>query len=149
MATGGAAGPVHPVRTANHQYQYLFHPKHHGRGGPREAQWLKELSHDQEFGVFDLADTHELLDGKGHLYGFHLGPNQEILELGTLEQQVAMFPRARPDEPWHGYPLSPLRRVRSPHPEERDVPTEVLRRMVERGLLSEIERRRLEKGKRA
>jgi hypothetical protein len=149
MATGESAGLVHPVQTANHQYQYLFHPKHHGRGGPREAQWSKELRRDQEFAVFDLADIHDLLDGKGHLYGLRLAPNREILELGTLGQQVAMFPRARPDEPWHGYPLSPLRRVSPPHPEERDVPTEVLRRMVERGLLNEIERRRLEKGRRA
>jgi hypothetical protein len=146
MATGGSAGLVHPVRTRNHQYQYLFHPKHHG-GDPREGQWLKELSHDEEFTVFDLADEHDLLDEKGHLYGLRLGQDREILELGTLGQQVAKFPHARPDETWHGFPLSPLSVGKPPYPPEREVPKGVLRRMVDRRLLNEIQRKRLEKGK--
>jgi hypothetical protein len=148
MATGGSAGPEHPVRTANHQYRYFFHSEHHG-GDPGKAQWSKELSHAEEFAVFDLADTHDLLDAKDHLYGLHLGPRGEILELGTLDQQVAKFPRARDNESWHGFPLAPLRRVKPPHPPERETPMEVLRRMVERGLLNEIQRKRLAKGKSA
>ena len=33
-----------------------FYDKHHGRGGSDAAQWLANLSRDDEFAVFEVAD---------------------------------------------------------------------------------------------
>jgi len=147
MSTGGPAVPEHPVPTRNHGYRYQFHPKHHDPSRRDVAQWLPEMSREAEFAVFDLADVHDLLDVKGNLYGLRLGPDREVFELGTLGQQVAMFPQARDNQHWHGYPLMPLWKVRPPHPEVRKAPSAVLQQMVDRGLLEHEDRNRLEKGK--
>lgn len=147
MSTGGPTIPEHPTPTRNHAYRYLFHPKHHDPGRVADGQWLPEMTRDEEFAVFDLADDHDLLDEDGSLYGLRLSPAGEILALGTLEQQVAKFPWARPGERWHGYPLGPLVRPRGPSPSERVIPSEVLKQMAKRGLLDDDQLRRLRNGK--
>ncbi len=151
MSTGGAAIPEHAVRTRNRELRYLFHTKHHVPGRPRGevAQWRIEVTREQEFGVFDLADDRDTFDPEENLYGVALDDEGEVLELGTDGQQVAFFPNTRPEQPWHGYPLAPLKRVEPPHPPKREVPREVLRRMVEVGMLDEAQRKRLMKGKQA
>jgi hypothetical protein len=108
MSVGETSGPIHPVPTQRNGYRYLFHVKHHG-GDVRAARWLPSLSHDEEFAVFDGADQNEVSDERGFLYG--VGARDEdggLSFLGTWQQQIAEFPRARPDETWHGYPLYAL-----------------------------------------
>lgn len=147
MSTGGPAVPEHPVPTRNHGYRYQFHPKHHDPSRRDVAQWLPEMSREEEFGVFDLADDHYLCDEKDNLFGLRPRHNGELPDLGTLGQQIARFPHARPSEPWHGYPLAVLRLVREPSPPEREIPVGVLRQMVAAGLLDEDECKRLGRGK--
>jgi hypothetical protein len=108
MASGVETGPLHPVPTRRSGYRYFFYVKHHGRGGAGDAQWSDDLSPQEEFGVFDLADEHDLSDQQGNLFGLHIGRAGKILMLGTWKQQVAKFPRAHPGQPWHGYPLWPV-----------------------------------------
>ncbi len=109
MSFGESSGPIHPVPTRRSGYRYLFYDKHHGRGGPDAAQWLPNLSRDDEFTVFDMADRDEISDERDWLYGM-LPRHAEgyILDLGTWGQQVAEFPPARANDAWHGYPLWPL-----------------------------------------
>jgi hypothetical protein len=148
MATGeAAAGPIHPVPTQRSGYRYFFYEKHHGRGGPDAAQWEPSLSHEEEFGVFDLADLHEVSD-EGRLYGIGRDSEGRIRSLGIWDEQVAEFPAARDGELWHGYPLWPLlekgpvnRRGQKHRPAKA-----VFRRMEEERLLTTRERKRLEKG---
>jgi hypothetical protein len=147
MSTGGEPGHLHPERTRTHDYQYFFYDEHHGRGGPEVAQWAEDLSEAEEFGIFDRSDELDLSDDAGNLYGLRIGPDLEILELGTLKQQVAKFPHAHPDQPWHGFPLGPLKPARQPQPPTREIPRDALRKMEERGLLDAAQRKRLERGK--
>jgi hypothetical protein len=143
MATGGEPGHLHSVRTTRNRYAYFFDDKHHGRGGPRAAQWAEDVSEEEEFAIFDRSDDLDLSDTDGNLYGLRIGPNGEILVLGTWKQQVAEFPRAHPGHPWHGYPLGPLKDTRPPHPPVRPLPRDALQKMVDRGLLSGGQRKRL------
>jgi hypothetical protein len=147
MSSGGDSGPLHPVSTRRSGHRYLFYAKHHGRDA-RAAQWLPDFSHDEEFAIFDTADSHEVADEHGWLYGIRIGPGGEVLDLGTWGQQVAEFPFARQNEPWHGYPLWPLREAGpSNRSGEKHRPSRaVFLRMEAVDLLTTRDRKRLLKG---
>ena len=146
MATGETSNPIQPVPTRTGK-QYLFSDKHHGLV-PDAAQWLRDLSREDEFAIFDTADTFELCDDRGRLYGLRRNPEGRILKLGTRDEQIAEFPFARPNAPWHGYPIYPLReagpenRQGEKHRPSRDV----FDKMVAVGLLQNSQMKRLMKG---
>ena len=149
MATGESSGPIHPTPTRRSGYRYLFYVKHHGPGGhDGPAKWASEFSHDEEFAVFDSADFHEISDERGWLYGVRISESQQVLALGTWGQQVAEFPQARANEPWHGYPLWPLKQDGPPNRRgEQHRPSKaVFQKMEEVGLISRRDRKRLQKG---
>ena len=155
MSVGEDSGPIHPLSTRRSGYRYLFYDKHH-RHAPTgrkyelgNAQWLPEMSRDQEFEVFDLADHHRVYDERGWLYGVRpRDANGVIQPLGTWDQEVAEFPSAPTGQPWHGYPRWPLtdlgpdnRRGEKTRPAKQ-----VFDRMEDVGMLTARERRRLQKG---
>jgi hypothetical protein len=143
MSTGGEPGHEHPVRTrGDTHYRYFFYDKHHASSGRWAAQWARDLSEDEEFSIFDRADTLDLLDSQGNLYGLR-GMPQELLALGTLDEYIAKFPRAHADQPWHGFPVAPLRPVPPTRPPYRPVPVDALKAMQAQGLISEGELNRL------
>lgn len=146
MASGESSGPIHPDATRNGK-RYLFSAKHHGHD-PNASRWLPALSRDEEFSVFDTADFHIVRDERGWLYGVRIGSSGDVLELGTWGQQVAEFPLARPSEPWHGYPLWPLKEVGSSNRrgEKHRPPKGVFVRMEAEGLIRTRDRKRLQKG---
>src|SRR5262245_21269251 len=146
MSVGGEGGHLHAVRTRRSSYRCFFYDKQHGRGGPEAARWALDLSEEEEFGIFDQADFHDLSDAPGNLYGIPLGPDREVLYLGTLRQQVAKFTDSGPH--WHGFPLGPLdEKLDPPHPPVRALPKDALEKIVDAGLLTREERKRLLKGK--
>jgi hypothetical protein len=146
MSVGGEGGHLHPVPTGRNGFHYFFYDKHHGRGGPEAARWALDLSENEEFGIFDQADDLELSDDRGSLYGIRLGPEGQVIALGTLRQQIAKFTDSGPH--WHGFPLGPLdRNLNPPHPPERALPKDALQKMVDARLLTREERKRLLKGK--
>lgn len=137
---------LHEIRTGRSGYQYQFTPKHHGQDA-QAARWLPELSLEEEFAVFGVADQFEIADDDGWLYGVQ--PEADGLrELGTWSQQVAAFPHAREGEAWHGYPLFPLdQRAPQNRQGERMRPSKaVFRRMHEAGLITTVQQKRLMKG---
>ena len=142
MSTGESSGPIHPVPTRRSGYRYLFYDKHHGLDR-HAARWVADLSQGEEFLVFDEADFHDLSDDRGCLYGVRPRVEGRIPKLGTKGEQVAEFPRARPNQPWHGYPAWPL------GGERHGPPKRVFQKMEDSGLLSTRDRKRLEKGKNA
>jgi hypothetical protein len=138
---------VHDQRTTRSDYQYQFTPKHHG-ADPGAAQWLPELSLEEEFAIFDVADEHDLSDDDGRLYGVQRDADESLRYIGIWHEQVAKFPLAREGEAWHGYPAYPLvdegpenRRGQSSRPAGA-----VFGKMVRAGLISQSQRRRLMKG---
>ncbi len=155
MSVGETSGPIHPVPTRLSGFLYIFTDKHHRPAqadrvrDAGHAQWDPSMSHVEEFDVFDLADHHEVFDGRGWLYGVRPRDDAgDIPPLGTWGQEIAEFPSARPGQPWHGYPLWPLsgegpenRRGEKARPEKA-----VFARMEAVGLLTRRERKRLQKG---
>ena len=110
------------------------------------AKWALDLGENEEFGIFDQADDLELSDDRGNLYGIRLGPERQVLVLGTHRQQIAKFTDSGLH--WHGFPLGPLERnLDPPHPPDRALPKDALRKMVDAGLLAREERKRMLKGK--
>jgi hypothetical protein len=141
---------VHETLTRRSQYAYQFTPKHHGADGDA-AQWRPELTLEEEFAVFDLADEHELSDHDGQLYGLQQGGDDALRHLGIWDEQIAEFPSAREGEAWHGYPVYPLvelgprnRRGQKCRPQKM-----VFDKMILAGLITRNQRQRLLKGKHA
>jgi hypothetical protein len=147
-AAGGTPGPIHPQRTDRSGHQYCFYWKHHGRPTSDPACWCREVSQADEFEVFNLADRHDLSSQRGWLYGILRDSDDEVRTLGTLGQQVAEFPFARPSQDWHGYPLWPLSEAgpENRRGERSKPPKIVFQKMQDKGVLSYAEHMRLAKG---
>jgi len=137
---------VHEQPTNRSAYRYQFTPKHHGLDS-RAAQWLPELTLEEEFRVFNTADDCEIVDERGWMYGV-LRVDNRLQDLGTWHQQIAEFPQSRQGESWHGYPLWTVnelapenRRGESMRPDKA-----VFKKLESRKLLTKRERKRLVKG---
>jgi hypothetical protein len=89
----------HAATTNRTGYRYRFTPKHHGRD-KKAAQWLPDMTLDEEFAVFDLADQHDVSSEDGSLYGLWPDGQGGLNDIGTWGQQVAEFPAAGENEPW-------------------------------------------------
>src|SRR5689334_20035219 len=101
-----------PTRTSG--FRYLFTSKHHGRPhSSDDAQWHSDLTLQAEFDIFELADTYAIYDEGGHLFGLWRAADLTYRELGARKEQVAIFPVPSPGNPWHGFPLYPLKGVKS------------------------------------
>jgi hypothetical protein len=143
---------THPGRTRRNQRSYCFTPKHHGKGSSGDARWLPSLPRDEEFGVFDMADWHDLSDTSGNLYGLrirNMAGRLEFLELGTQHEVIAQFWEESDQKHWHGYPSWP---VKAKEPVNRSgqeyrPPRLVFDKMVEAGFLKPSQARRLKAGK--
>ena len=138
----------HPIPTRRSRYRYLFTSKHHGGGDQNAARWSLELSENEEFSVFDIADEHDLSDERHWLYGVFRKDNGELRDVGTVNQQMAAFPFTAEGQPWHGYPLWPIAEF-APGPlrgEKHRPPKEVFEKMVNVGLLTIRQKKRLWKG---
>lgn len=140
---------IHGEQSRRGRYQYQFLPKHHGGpgAGPDEAQWLRSLSLDEEFSIFDAADEHELSDEDGNLFGVERQGPDSLRFIGIWREQVAIFPVVREGEAWHGYPVYPLvdegpeyRRGQKGRPD-----VSVFTKMVRAGIISPSQRKRLMK----
>jgi hypothetical protein len=151
MAKNKTPNEIHPVVTRRSGYSYCFSDKHHGLDY-EAAQWA--VSHEEEFGAFDDGDDRDLSDDKANLYGLLKDSQGRFCSLGTRDEQFARFPHPRKGKPlqagdaWHGYPIWPLGDAPSNREAETDCPPkEVLVKMVNSGLLSEVQRRQVLKGK--
>jgi hypothetical protein len=138
---------VHETLTERSRYQYQFTPKHHG-ADPGAAQWLPELTLDEEFAVFNTADLHAVADEDGRLYGIQRLADGSLRDLGTWNEQVAEFPVASEGTAWHGYPvwaISPGGPTNRAAMQMRPAKS-VFRRMEGEELITKRQRKRLEKG---
>ena len=154
MASGEDPCPAYVVEgrhvlTNRSQLRYCFYRAHHGRGTRDDSQWIEDLSEAEEFSVFDLADRHDIVDPKGHLYGVRVGPDPlTILDLGTEGEQIAKFWKTPEGQPWHGFPLWPLGNDEPPNRKKTVAPKAALQRLEQVDLLLPDQRRRLQKGDR-
>ena len=132
---------LHPERTRRSNFEYLFTDKHHG-GDRNAARWSPELSEAQEFSVFDEADWHELSNSEGWLFGV-LRLESDLSVLGTKGELVAGFDPGNGQQPWHGYPVYPLKSG-----DQKGRPEKVVfARMVQIGMITLREKKRLLKAR--
>lgn len=143
---GTVPGPVYPEPTAVNNRCYFFYVKHHTPINIEDAQWLPGLPLAEEFGVFELANRHDLSASNGNLFGLRIREGL-VLELGILGEQVAAFPFVRGDMPWHGFPHWPLAKDGGPGGRIYPPPRQALKKLEAVGLITPKQRRRLEAGK--
>lgn len=101
---------IHGRPTARSGLTYCFTPKHRGAGSTGDARWRPDLSREEEFGVFEIADDN------GNLYGLYLvkeGGRWQILGLGIRGELIARFWHEAPAVPWHDHLLWPIEASRS------------------------------------
>ena len=147
MASGEDPCPMHPKPTRLSSFRYCFFTAHHGRGAPDDAQWVENLSLDDEFAIFDLSDWHKLSDEKGHYYGLRRSDDGMILTLGTDGEQIAKFWNPLNNNPTHGFPLLPVAADGPANRKQTVVPRIALLKMESVGLLEPTQRKRIQKGK--
>jgi hypothetical protein len=148
MASADDPCPEYPERTRRSDFRYCFYVKHHGRGAPNASQWAEDVSRQDEFGIFDEADWHDLSDSEGDLYGLRRSAEGDLLDLGTHGEQIAKFWRPSTDnQPTHGFPMWPVAEDSSDNRKKQSAPVAALSKMVEQGLLLPSHYKRLRKGK--
>src|ERR1017187_2918172 len=138
----------HRQVTSENQRRSQFISKHHGGPGSKgQAQWVLSLTFDEEFSIFDEADSFVILDGKGHMYGVLRDGNGELRDVGTGQEQMAKFPRQK-SGPWHGYPCWPINKSGPTNRKKQKMfpPKQAFDLLQEAGLISEEQRDRLKKG---
>lgn len=136
------------TRPTKKRKRYLFTIKHHAlRDESEHAQWSRDLSEDEEFAVFELADDNDLADGDGDLYGVLLSGKRTLRSIGRLGEQLGFFWEPSPGSfEWHGHPLYPLNEsgLSEGHQKNRIWPPKhVLSKMVECGIIAASMRKRL------
>lgn len=71
------------------------------RGRPNKSVW--SVARDEEFDIFEIADSNDWNDGERGYWGF-LGHNPA--EIGCDGERLAVFPfKAASADDWHGYPV--------------------------------------------
>lgn len=152
MPNGQYPGPLHPrpIDRDGCYYWYFFIDKQHKPEAVRskDSQWLREMSHDEEFAVFELAVTHDLSNERGVLYGLRLDEEGTVMTLGTREEQVARFPVPPEGHAWHGYPVWPIMRLDQDRRSRKSPPPlPVLKKMQDAKLIDGTQRKRLAGGR--
>ena len=124
--------------------RYIFMEKHHGGpSAPGQAQWLPSLSFETEFWIFDQANIQNFKDKDGRLFGMLKEPTSVCEIIGTRDEQIARFEPPSAGNPWHGFPVYPLSGVKGRSKFAGRPRPEVFARMVEVGLITEEQARRL------
>jgi hypothetical protein len=121
---------------------------------------LTDLTLDEEFAIFDRADgivlqppavdNCQVADANGNLYGYEKLMNGSLREIGTWHQQMAEFPVQVAETVWHGYPIWP---IGPPAPQNLQgqkcrPDSQVFDRMMQLGVITPGQRKRLKKGDR-
>ena len=95
------------IPTKRGKRQYLSRTKHQKNGFGDYAKWE---SQNIEIETFDNADSLPNWECNSHLWGFIKNNNNDIVTIGTKNEQFGFFPATRnPTDDWHGYPVFPFK----------------------------------------
>jgi hypothetical protein len=149
VAERGNSRDVWPHSTARNKYRYYYHPKHHGGGGPTDSRWCPDVSQQEEFTIFELADTLDLSDERNNLFNVRKSDDGKIHELGVFHEQIARFWGPSGNDLWHGHPLWPVvtESAINRSGQEYRPSRVVFQKFVARGVLSERDSCRLNSGR--
>src|SRR5436305_1840711 len=83
---------------------YDFTTKHHGGpGSAGQAQWLPALTFEAEFWIFDYAEFNDFRDKDGYVFGLLKQPLKKCKQIGTEEEEIAIFFPPSAGNNWHGF----------------------------------------------
>lgn len=133
------AGLLFPVSGSNSSY--LSRDDHRSVADGLRNKWDKSCPPRREYDVFCQAEDNGWRDNRPQLWGLEVG----LRQLGKSGERSAKFPDpSNATDWWHGYPVSardPKRAI-----EHRPKP-ELVRRWTDLGLISEVQRARINRGK--
>jgi hypothetical protein len=137
---------IHSVKSLK-GHTYKFTDKHRNCSKGDHGCWLKEITRDIEFSLFQDAETGDHCDDQGNLYNVHKN-GDEFVEIGTKHELLAIFWKPRPPSEWHGHPRWPIRtrdgfnRSTQGYQPSRSV----MQKMVDRGRMSQRDADRILRG---
>jgi hypothetical protein len=136
---------IHPVKTLKGR-TYQFTDKHHHCSKSEHGCWLKSITHDTEFALFQDAETADFSDKRENLYNVHKD-GEEFIEIGTKHELLAKFWNPHSPAEWHGHPLWPIKTREALNRKNEDYkPKAVMQKMVEHGRMSQHEADRILRG---
>jgi hypothetical protein len=137
---------IHPVKTLRGR-SYIFTDKHHHCRTSDHGCWLKEISREIEFSLFQDAETGDYSDERGNLFNVHKD-GEEFIEIGTKHELLATFWNPRSAAEWHGHPCWPIKTREPLNRSNQDYrPSKaVMLKMVEKGRMAQHEADRILRG---
>jgi hypothetical protein len=137
---------IHPAKTLQGR-TYKFTDKHHNYSKSDHACWLPSIGRDTEFSLFQDAETGDYSDDRENLYNVHKY-GEEYIEIGTRHELLAIFWNPHSVTEWHGHPRWPVkvREAFNRSNQKYGPPKLVMRKVVERGRISERDADRILRG---
>jgi hypothetical protein len=138
---------LHPTRTVKGR-AYIFVDKHHHPPKGDHACWLRSISRDDEFLLFQEAETGNFEDEKGHLWNVHRNAAEEYLEIGTRHELMAIFWNPHSASEWHGHPRWPVKTSQDYNRKNQgyEPPRSVMETMVRSGRVNQRDAERIMRG---
>jgi len=103
-------------------------------------KWHPDVPPLMEYAIFNSADYANWYDVQGHYGGVH---ERGKTIPGCQSERLCKFPRtSNPNDPWHGYPASPLENGDDDAP-----PDDFVESWIETGIISKTFGRRIQRSK--
>jgi len=127
-------GPNHSGKT------YLSVYAHRGHR-PLKNKWSDNITPVREYSIFCTSDDFEWNDPNGHYWGLH---NEGTTILGCFGEPLCKFPATTNEaDPWHGYPVSPMKDGDNNSPSDRLVELWLQDAHISRTFARRIQRRKI------
>lgn len=80
----------------------------HRGARPWKTVWNPNITPQMEYGLFERSDVGDWTDPRGHYWSF--AAKDGSVCTGQTRERLAKHPKvSNATDPWHGYPVSPLR----------------------------------------
>ena len=137
---------IHPVKSLQ-GHTYKFTDKHHHCSKSDHACWLKSISRDTEFALFQHAETGDYSDDSENLYNVHRD-GEEYIEIGTRHELLAIFWNPHSAAEWHGHPRWPIKTKEDYNRKNQEYgpPRTVMQKMVDKRRMSQRDADRILRG---
>jgi hypothetical protein len=137
---------VHPVKS-HKGHTYKFIDKHRNCSKSDHACWLKCITRDIEFSLFQHAETGDYSDDDENFYNVHK-EGEEYIEIGTRHELLAIFWNPHSNAEWHGHPVWPVKTREDYNRKNQGYrpPKTIMQKMVAKARMSERDADRILRG---
>jgi hypothetical protein len=139
MPTQTSSGLLFPANSTGRTYISLNY--HRGQPTADKSTWSEDLPRTDEYAIFCKTDTEQWSDDRGNLWGLR---NNCDDVLGSREERLCKFPSNNNlNDPWHGFPVSPLLRGDDDAPSVKLVTSWIENRVVTRTVGRRIQKQKI------